>query len=87
MQLHPDRPALLCDERTVSWREFAARVARLAGAFRERGVVPGDRIAIVSNNSDRYVEFYFATLWCGGVILPINTRASIDEMAACIDDA
>jgi long-chain acyl-CoA synthetase len=87
VQLHPDRAALVCDERTVSWRDFADRVARLAGAFRALGVSSGDRIAIVSNNSDRYVEFYFATLWSGGVILPINTRASIHEMAACVDDA
>jgi long-chain acyl-CoA synthetase len=87
VQLHPHRPALLCDERTVHWREFADRVARLAGAFRRLGVTHGDRIAIVSNNSDRYVECYFATLWVGAVILPINTRASIDEMAACLDDA
>jgi long-chain acyl-CoA synthetase len=87
VQLHPDRAALVCDERDVDWREFAGRIARLAGAFRTLGVASGDRIAIVSNNGDRYVEFYFATLWCGGVILPINTRASLDEMAACLDDA
>ena len=87
VQLHPHRPALVCGERSVEWGEFEDRVARLAGAFRGLGVAAGDRVAIVSNNSDRYVEFYFATLWCGAVILPINTRASIDEMAACLDDA
>jgi hypothetical protein len=28
--------------------------------------MPGDRVAMLANNSDRYVEFYFATLWAGG---------------------
>ncbi len=49
-------------------------------------MTPGDRVAMLANNSDRYVEFYFATLWAGGVLVPINTRWSPNEMAACIDD-
>ena len=86
VQLHPDKVALVCGDRSVAWAAFADRVARLAGAFRARGVAPGDRIAMLGNNSDRYVEFYFATLWAGGVLVPINTRWSANEMAACIDD-
>ena len=86
VQLHPDKVALVCGDRSVAWAAFADRVAHLAGAFRARGVAPGDRIAMLGNNSDRYVEFYFATLWAGGVLVPINTRWSANEMAACIDD-
>ena len=86
VQLHPDKLALVCSDRSLAWAEFADRVARLAGAFRARGVAPGDRIAMLGNNSDRYVEFYFASLWAGGVLVPINTRWSANEMAACIDD-
>ena len=86
VQLHPDKVALVCGDRSVAWAVFADRVARLAAAFRARGVVPGDRVAMLANNSDRYVEFYFATLWAGGVLVPINTRWSPNEMAACIDD-
>jgi len=67
-------------------KSYGIQVARLAGAFRARGVAPGDRIAMLGNNSDRYVEFYFASLWAGGVLVPINTRWSANEMAACIDD-
>ena len=87
VQLHPDKRALVCGDRSIVWSAFADRVARLAGAFRARGVTPGDRVAMLSNNSDRYVEFYFATLWAGGVLVPINTRWSANEMAACLDDA
>ncbi len=87
VQLHPDKVALVCGDRSVVWAVFADRVARLAGAFRASGVAPGDRVAMLANNSDRYVEFYFATLWAGGVLVPINTRWSANEMAACLDDA
>ncbi len=86
VQLHPDKLALACGDRTIDWAAFADRVARLAGAFRARGAQPGDRIAMLAGNSDRYVEFYFATLWAGGVLVPVNTRWSHGEIAACIDD-
>ncbi len=86
VQLHPNKRALACADRAVDWATFADRVARLAGAFRARGMQPGDRIAMLAGNSDRYVEFYFATLWAGGVLVPINTRWSHGEIAACIDD-
>ena len=86
VQLHPDKIALECGDRAIGWATFADRVARLAGAFRARGVAPNDRVAMLAGNSDRYVEFYFATLWSGGVLVPINTRWSRAEMAACIDD-
>ncbi|NJN52926.1 MAG: long-chain fatty acid--CoA ligase, partial [Gammaproteobacteria bacterium] len=62
-------------------------MARLAGALRARGVEHGDRVAMLADNSDRYVEYYFATLWAGGVILPINTRWSTAEVSGCIADA
>ena len=86
-QLYRQRLALVCGERAVDWGRFAERVARLAGAFRARGVGADDRVAMLGNNSDRYVEFYFATLWAGGVIVPVNTRWSVNEIASSLDDA
>ena len=87
VQQHPDTVALVCGDRAVDWAGFADRVARLAGAFLARGVKANDRVAMLAGNSDRYVEFYFATLWAGGVLVPINTRWTRHEMSACIDDA
>ncbi len=85
--VHPERIALACGDRSFTWRQFKSRVAALAGAMRIRGVETGDRVAMLAANSDRYVEFYFATLWAGGVILPVNTRWSAQEVRACFDDA
>jgi long-chain acyl-CoA synthetase len=85
--VNPGRTALVCGARRFTWAEFADRIARLAGAFRRLGLAPGERVAMLAANSDRYVEFYFATLWAGGVILPINTRWSLAEIEYCLDDA
>ncbi|MFT5577334.1 MAG: long-chain acyl-CoA synthetase [Paraglaciecola psychrophila] len=86
-QLYPKRPALVSAEGIVSWSEFEQRVARLAGVFQSLGLQPGDRVAMLSHNSPRYVEFYFAALWAGGVILTINTRWAMAEKTHCLNDA
>jgi len=86
-QLYPQRPALVSTEGVVSWSDFKLRVARLAGVFQSLGLQPGDRVAMLSHNSPRFVEFYFATLWAGGVILTVNTRWAKPEQAHCLNDA
>lgn len=72
-------------ERTV--RQVADRVARLAGALRELGVGPGDRVAILALNSDRYHEYLFAVPWADAVLNPINVRWSAPEIAYCLRDS
>ncbi|MFW6094546.1 MAG: acyl-CoA synthetase [Pseudomonadota bacterium] len=87
VQLYGDRPALVGEDFHSSWRRFADRVARLAGVLHDLDVGPGDRVAMLAANSPRYVEFYFATLWAGGVMVPVNARWSTPEKAHCLNDA
>ena len=66
---------------------FADRVARLAGGLKSLGVTQGDRVGMLAANSDRYLEYVFATLWAGGVLNPVNTRWSVPEIAYSLDDS
>ena len=79
--------ATIDGERTRTWSEFAVRVARLAGALRELGVAPGDRVAMLAWNSDRFLEYYFAVPWAGAIIVPLNPRWSIPELEFAVRDA
>ena len=54
-------------------------MARLAAAIRGLGAQPGDRVAMLSLNSDRYLELYLAAGWSGTVIVPLNIRWSALE--------
>jgi len=76
LQLNPDKLATVYGKRRRTWREIGDRVARLAAAFDALGVKPGDRVAILSMNSDRYLESYLATGWAGAVVVPLNIRWS-----------
>jgi len=87
MQLYPNQRALISAEGSVTWSQFGERVARLAGALQALGIEPGDRVAILANNAPRYVEYYFAVLWAGGVLAPVNTRWAQPEKRHCLDDS
>ncbi len=71
----------------LDWDTLATRVARLAGGLHQRGVQPGTRVAILAANSHRHIEAQFATLWCGAVVTPINTRLAPPELQAVLADA
>jgi acyl-CoA synthetase (AMP-forming)/AMP-acid ligase II len=87
VQQWPDTTATVFADRTRTWRESAARVERLAGGLRELGVGPGDRVAILSLNSDIYHEFMLAACWAGTVFVPINTRWSPGEIGFSLEDS
>jgi long-chain acyl-CoA synthetase len=76
LQINPNGPAIVFGNRQLSWREVGERVARLASGLRSLNANPGDRVAILSLNSDRYLELYLATAWAGAVIVPLNIRWS-----------
>ncbi|KWV50865.1 fatty-acid--CoA ligase [Bradyrhizobium macuxiense] len=76
LQVNPNGLAVVCGERRRKWHEVGDRVARLAAAIRGLGAKDGDRVAILSLNSDRYLELYLAVGWAGAVIVPLNIRWS-----------
>lgn len=78
--------ATVCGTRRHTFRQLGDRVARLAAVFRELGVRAGDRVAILSLNSDRYLEFYLGIWWAGGAANPVNIRWSAAEIAYSLDD-
>jgi acyl-CoA synthetase (AMP-forming)/AMP-acid ligase II len=86
-QTNPNGIATIFEDRQQSWSQMLDRVARLAGALRNLGVRAGDRVALLSLNSDRYIEYYFATVWAGGAMMPMNIRWAAAECAYALNDA
>lgn len=72
---------------TLTWSELRDRVARLAGGLFEVGVKLGDRVALLGLNSAAYLEAMFAVPWVGGIVVPLNTRLAMAEIAYQIADS
>jgi long-chain acyl-CoA synthetase len=86
VQFKPDAIATIFGDRRRTWRDLGDRVARLASVLVSLGLKPGDRIAAIALNSDRYLELYYAAWWAGGVIVPCNTRWALPEHIHALND-
>jgi acyl-CoA synthetase (AMP-forming)/AMP-acid ligase II len=86
-QQRPDVVATIFGDRRTSFVEQRDRVSRVAGGLRELGVQPGDRVAFLGLNSDRFYEFYFAVPWVGAAVNPINTRWAAAEIVYALEDS
>lgn len=84
-----DSPAVAEGGRVHStWRSLAATTASLAGGLAGHlGLAPGDRVAIVMNNSPAYIESLFSIWHAGLVAVPVNARLHRDEIAYILDDS
>jgi len=82
-----DRPAVVCQGHRRTYAELGSRCRRLAGAMRELGLAPQDRVGVVALNSDRYLELYLGLPAAGYVLVPVNSRLAPAEMRAILDDA
>src|SRR5580693_8387885 len=72
---HPQGVALVQGAREATWADLHERVDRVASALLASGSRPGDRIAILGENSIEYVEVFFGALRAGACIVPLPTLA------------
>lgn len=87
MQQRPETPAIRYQGRSLSFAQLGERVARLAGALKGLGVTSGERVAMLSLNSQRYIEYCLAVPWADAVLNPVNIRWSAAEIVYSLDDS
>ena len=56
----PERPALTCGDRSLTFAAFDARANRLAHHLAAQGIGPSDHVALMIYNSTEYLEGMFA---------------------------
>ncbi len=71
----------------LTYQELWDRAARVAGGLRAAGVGPGDRVAIRLGNGVDWVLAFFGTVLGGGIVVPVNTRFTEDEVGYVITDS
>ncbi|MGO4119524.1 acyl-CoA synthetase [Arthrobacter sp. YAF16] len=81
------KTAVIAGTRELSYEELARRAARLANAFRDRGVVKGDRVAYLGENDPSFLETLFAAGLLGAVFVPLNTRLAPPEIQFQLRDS
>ena len=78
----PERPAVVTDDGvTATFAEFDRQIRGVAGWVADR-TAPGDRVAVVADNSAAYAQLYYGVPRSGRVLTLINQRLSPTEQAA-----
>jgi amino acid adenylation domain-containing protein len=68
----PDRPALVVDERTLSYGELAQLSRNVAGALHSAGLGPGAFVAVLASRSVAAYAGLLGASWIGASYMPIN---------------
>ncbi|MEV6606211.1 acyl-CoA ligase (AMP-forming), exosortase A system-associated [Kutzneria sp. NPDC051319] len=82
----PDRPALTFKDATLSYRELADRVGRLAAGLAGLGVRRGDRVAVYAEKRIDTVVALMAISAAGAAFVPVNPLFKARHLAHVIED-
>lgn len=83
----PAAPALIHDDRVITWGELARRSNNLAAALIERGARPDDKIALYTRNCVEYLETLVAAFKARLVHVNVNFRYLDEELAYIVDNS
>jgi acyl-CoA synthetase (AMP-forming)/AMP-acid ligase II len=83
----PDREALVCGERRLSYAETDARANRLAHVLAAHGVGAGDHVALYLFNGTEYIEGMLAAYKLRAVPINVNYRYVQDELRYLLDNS
>ncbi|MBQ9863093.1 MAG: acyl--CoA ligase, partial [Lachnospiraceae bacterium] len=70
--------------REITWSVFDEKANRFANMLLSRGVVKGDKVAILLMNCLEWLPIYFGILKTGALAVPLNFRYSSDEIEYCL---
>ena len=84
-----DKPALIDGPtgRTLSYRQLADGINRMAAGLARRGFRKGDVFAIYSPNLPEYAIAFFGVARAGGINTTINPLHTADELANQLNDS
>src|SRR6202049_1337209 len=83
----PERIAVICGERTATYRDLAAAAGRIAAALRAAGFRRGERIGLLINNRLEWLETCFGAAALGLVVVPFSTWSKSEELAYLLADS
>ena len=84
---HPDRPAIVFNNWTVSYKKLKRLVDLTAANLKKTGVKPGERVAIMLPNCPQTVISYWACLKIGAVVVMTNPLYMEKELVHHFNDS
>jgi long-chain acyl-CoA synthetase len=83
----PDKPALICDDRTLTYSELHTESCRVANALLDAGVGSQDRVGFIGKNIAEYFTLSHGAAKLNAVPVAVNWRLAPPEMAFILENA
>lgn len=83
----PDHPAILFEDKALSYGVLEACSSALADALYQHGVRRGDRVALFLPNIPAFALAYLAALKAGAIAVSVNAIFKSDEVKYILDDS
>ncbi|OZI19168.1 AMP-dependent synthetase [Bordetella genomosp. 9] len=77
----PSKTAVKCGKQSLTYAELLATSRSLAAGMRRAGVGAGDRVVVYLPNCVEIAQVLYAAFWLGAVVIPVNTRNTVRELA------
>ncbi|MFG6115899.1 long-chain-fatty-acid--CoA ligase [Halobacillus sp. MO56] len=74
VELYGDKPAIIDDERVLTYRQMNERVNQLSRGLKALGIEKGDKVAYLAPNSNEMLEGFYGVFQVGAIMTPLNTR-------------
>jgi len=84
---HGARAALVCAERTLSYAELAADMARAANALRALGVRPGERVLLLLRDTPEFAANWLGAVHAGAVAIGLNSKLTDADYRHMVADS
>ncbi len=83
---HPDKIALICRDKRLTYLEVEEAANCLAYAFKDAGLERGERVAVYLDPSVEVVTSVFAAMKAGGVFIVINPQVKAHKASYILND-
>jgi len=84
---HPDKPAVVFEGTSHSYRAFDRQVERYAAMLQAEGVGKGERVAVQLTKRMEFLYLHFAVLSVGAITLPLNPEYREGEVGYFLSDS
>ena len=85
--LYPNRTAVICDGKALSWKDYERRAASIAALLQAHGLGAGSKAGLYLHNSNEYQEAQFGIFKVGGCPINVNYRYKADELVYLLDNS
>ena len=83
----PDHPAIVFEDKTISYGDLQRSVNRLSNALTKFGIGKGDRVLTLLANRPEFVIGYLATIKIGAIVVTINPLCTAYELSHYLADS